>query len=539
MRCAIYARYSSDRQSQTSADDQIRDCRRRAEREGWTIVAEYRDEEISGADIRRPGMTGLLAAAAAGSFDIVLAEDLDRIARDLEDVARIHKRLTYAGAKIFTLAVGEISLMHIGLKGTMDAMELEKLAQKIRRGQRGAIERGRIPGGLAYGYAVLRELDGNGELVLGKRRVVPEEAAIVRRIMQEFVAGRGPVAIARSLNEEGVPGPRGGQWRVSTIVGNKGRGVGILHNPVYVGRPVWNRVRMVRDPESRNRLSRVNPADERVQVELPELRIVEDALWEQVQATRRDLASVGLQRRNRPRHLLSGLVRCGQCGSSLIVDGKDYLRCSSGRQGGTCTNRRSIRIGKLQARVLGGLREQLLSPDAVSLLVREYHEARTANRALEEQQRRGRERKLEAAERAIARYLQAIEDGASFAEIRTRLEAKIAERDQLRADASEAAAEPIVALHPRIADVYRERVEALVAGVSEGEPTGDTPAGQIRELINAVYVEPSEDGGFAVTVVGSIDAAIGLATGRRAQGRTPRSKALVAEEGLEPPTRGL
>ena len=536
MRCAIYARYSSDRQSHTSADDQTRDCRRRAEREGWRVVAEYRDEEISGADIRRPGMTGLLAAAAAGSFDIVLAEDLDRIARDLEDVARIHKRLSFASVKLVTLAVGEISLMHIGLKGTMDAMELEKLAQKIRRGQRGAIERGRIPGGLAYGYEVVRELGPDGQLVTGKRRIVPGEAAIVRRIMEEFADGRGPVAITRALNAEGIPGPRGGEWRTSTITGNKARGIGILHNPVYVGRPAWNRVSMVRDPETRNRLARANAVDERVQVDIPELRIVPDELWEKVQAARRELASVSLHRRTRPRHLLSGLVRCNVCGSALAVDGKDYLRCSSGRGGGSCTNRRSIRLGALQARVLGGLREQLLSPDAVSLLVREYHEARAAGRAEEERRQRDRHRKLEAADRAVGRFMTAIEDGASFAEIRGALEKKLAERDRLRAEIAEEAAEPVVALHPRLADIYRARVDQLITTVGTGD---DDAARQIRDLIDAVYVEPQGDGEFTIEVVGSIEAALGIATGQKTRRGTRRSTVVVAEEGLEPPTRGL
>ncbi|MEG8051467.1 recombinase family protein [Sphingomonas aurantiaca] len=77
-RCAIYARFSSDRQSQTSADDQVADCRARAEREGWEVVQVYADLAISGASNKRPGMTSMLADAAAGSFDIVLAEALDR-----------------------------------------------------------------------------------------------------------------------------------------------------------------------------------------------------------------------------------------------------------------------------------------------------------------------------------------------------------------------------------------------------------------------------------------------------------------------------
>jgi protein gp37 len=94
MRCAIYARYSSDRQSEASAEDQARLCRERASSEGWTVTAEFLDPAISGATRDRPGLKRLLARAA--DFDVVLCESLDRLSRDEEDIAHITKRLRYA-----------------------------------------------------------------------------------------------------------------------------------------------------------------------------------------------------------------------------------------------------------------------------------------------------------------------------------------------------------------------------------------------------------------------------------------------------------
>ncbi|MCH9000493.1 MAG: recombinase family protein, partial [Proteobacteria bacterium] len=104
MRCAIYARYSSDNQSNASIEDQVRQCKSRIEREGWTLIQVYSDAAISGATTLRPGYQKLLEDARAGAFDVVVAEALDRLSRDLEDVAGLYKRLTFANVTLITLA---------------------------------------------------------------------------------------------------------------------------------------------------------------------------------------------------------------------------------------------------------------------------------------------------------------------------------------------------------------------------------------------------------------------------------------------------
>ena len=83
IRVAIYARYSSDQQSETSIEDQVRLCREYAEHEGWTIVECYKDKAISGGSLLlRPGVQMLMQDAMKGAFDIILAEALDRLSRD-------------------------------------------------------------------------------------------------------------------------------------------------------------------------------------------------------------------------------------------------------------------------------------------------------------------------------------------------------------------------------------------------------------------------------------------------------------------------
>jgi site-specific DNA recombinase len=256
MRVASYARYSSDQQRAASITDQQRICREFATRQGWIVVAEFADAAASGASLMRPGFQGLMSAALAGTFDVVLAESLDRFSCDQEDTAGLFKRLSFAGVRIVTVCEGDIGHLHVGLKGTMNALFLKDLAEKTRRGLRGRVEAGRSGGGVSYGYRVVRVLEGHPR---GEREIHPGEAAIVVRIFRDYAADVSPKAIAKALNCEGIRGPMGIAWSPSTIHGNPKRGTGILNNELYVGRMVWNRLRYVKDPDTGKRLSRLNP----------------------------------------------------------------------------------------------------------------------------------------------------------------------------------------------------------------------------------------------------------------------------------------
>src|SRR4051812_18643023 len=97
MRAVIYARYSSDRQRDASIEDQARACRAWIEREGADLTATYSDHAVSGQIRMRPGYQKLLEDARAGRFDVVVAEALDRLSRDQEDVAGLFKHLRYSG----------------------------------------------------------------------------------------------------------------------------------------------------------------------------------------------------------------------------------------------------------------------------------------------------------------------------------------------------------------------------------------------------------------------------------------------------------
>src|SRR5258708_727570 len=187
---AIYARYSSDLQRDASIEDQVRLCKARIETEKWISAGVYTDHAMSGAIRLRPGYQKLLEDARAGAFDVVVAEALDRLSRDQEDVAALYKHLSFAGVTMVTLAEGEISELHVGLKGTMNALFLKDLGKKTWRGLEGRVRLGRSGGGLCFGYDVVKETDAGGEPVHGGRRINDAEAAVVRRICRDYATGK-------------------------------------------------------------------------------------------------------------------------------------------------------------------------------------------------------------------------------------------------------------------------------------------------------------------------------------------------------------
>lgn len=209
MRVAIYARYSSDHQREASIDDQVRLCRKRITTEGWQETEVYADHAVSGASVLRPQYQTMLEAARSGTFNVVIAEALDRLSSDQEDIAGLYKQLTFADVKVITLAEGEINELHVGLKGTMNALFLKDLAHKTRRGLEGRVRQGKSGGGNAFGYDVVRKTNEAGDPVRGDRRINPQEAVTIKRIFEMFCAGQSPRAIAKALNAEGIPGPKG------------------------------------------------------------------------------------------------------------------------------------------------------------------------------------------------------------------------------------------------------------------------------------------------------------------------------------------
>ena len=549
MRAVIYARYSTELQRDASIEDQVRLCKAyvEAQGQGWTVVCTYTDHAQSGASHLRPGYQQLLADARAGGFEVVVAEALDRLSRDQEHVAGFFKQLTFCGVKIVTLSEGEISELHVGLKGTMNALFLKDLAQKTRRGLEGRVREGRSGGGLCFGYDVRRETDARGNALAGARSINETEAAVVRRIFEEYTAGRSPRAIARALNADTTPGPFGGTWGPSTITGNASRGTGILNNELYIGKLVWNRLSYTKDPASGKRRSRLNPQSAWIMQDVPELRLVSDTLWQRAKERQRSLHRAtrpdrqmqnksSFWEQRRPRYLFSGLVKCGCCGGNYVVISKNLYGCARARDRGTCSNLLNIRRDVLEASVLEGLKTRLMDPDLFRVFADEFYRELNRLRSTEQAKRDALADERAAIERRLRKLVDAIADGVSGRTLKdelNRLECRQQELEELLSMPAEA--RPLI--HPNLAAIYRQKVTDLHEALQR-EGSRAEAAEILRDLIEEIILTP-DNGELRLDLKGELAGILRLASGSRkpvARGDGLEQIKLVAGRGFEPLT---
>ncbi|WP_262975150.1 recombinase family protein [Roseovarius litoreus] len=530
-------------QSEASIEDQTRLCLEQAEHLGGSVVGTFSDMALSGASMHRPGLERLLTQAKSGAFDVVLSEALDRLSRDQADVATLYKHLSFYSVRIVTLSEGEINELHVGLKGTMNQLFLKDLANKTRRGLRGRVEAGHSGGGKSYGYDVVRRLGEDGEMVTGERTINDYEAQIIRKIFREFSEGHSPKAIARKLNEDQVPGPRGRMWRDTAIRGHRTRGTGILNNELYIGRMVWNRLRYIKDPSTGKRVSRQNPESEWVITEVPELRIVDDELWAAVKKRQGEIESSprvqGIREsrfweRRRKMHLLTGLLHCGCCGGGFAAVGRDYVACSAARKLQTCEQTKSFKRSVLEAAVLDLLRDRLMQPDAVAEFVAAFSREVNRQRNSENAERAKAEKDRAALAKKLDGLYDAVANGLRTRGLLERLEKMESELREL--DEALVTPEPSpVRLHPNLAAQYRKRINDLTQTLKNPE-LRTTALEIIRSLIQHVTVTVDQNGDVLLELFGAITAMIDVAQPGGVTDADHGSVKVVAGAGFEPAT---
>lgn len=498
-RAALYARYSTEMQRDASIADQIHACRALADRLGAQVVRVYSDAAISGQTLARPDFQAMMAAADAGEFDILICEHTDRLTRDGGHSYDIFYELQARDVRIVTVNQGEIGLMHVGTSGLMSAMFIEELRKKVRRGLEGVVREGRYAGSVAYGYRIPKVYTDNGERVRGLREIVEEEAVIVRRIFEETAAGVSALAICKALNEDSIPSPKGGLWRISTIHGHPKIGGGILRNELYRGEIVWGKRRFVKDRRTGGVHLRVNPA-ERATRPAPELRIVSDELWARAHAqlAARALGPVGEGRgQRRPKTLLGGLVYCGVCGSKMVRAGPgDALRCDGRiRHGTECTNNRAPGYARLEARALAAVQANLLHPDVVADAASEFQRHAAGQEKAAAKARAQVARELTDTEKRMNRLIAEVENGMPWSAVAGRHAELQARADNLKAQLAENASN-VVPLRANASALFKEMVESLSRVMSAGDARRDAKAREaVRSLFDQVRFHPGEGKG--------------------------------------------
>ncbi|TPL02169.1 recombinase family protein [Mesorhizobium sp. B2-4-16] len=561
-RAAIYARFSTNLQSDRSIDDQAALCRAHAIQNGYELAKVYSDAAKSGASMHnRDGIRDLMADAMMGQFEVVIVEALDRLSRDMEDLAGISKRLKFLDIDLVGVHDGKASTVTVGLRGLVGQLFREDNAHKVRRGLAGRVAQGLSGGGQAYGYRP-------DPLNKGKMIIVDDEAEVIRRVFREYADGLSPRQIAYGLNKDRIAPPRdGARWNASTIVGSAKRANGILHNSLYVGVRVWNRVTMIKDPDTGRRVSRPNPESEWKRVDVPELRIVPQDLWEVAQGARREhITAEAASKMRRPKRLLSGLLKCGACGAGMSTMGADKtgkvrVRCTAAHESGTCPDPRTFYLDTVEKLVVGSLVAKLHSHENLATYIAAYQEERQRLIGDKAAKRIKLERDLEVAKREMSRVVDQIAKG--FVEGEEVADEIRAIRERRKGIETELAMQPEVEKVVTFLPAAAQRFEAAMRNLHEAFRAGGVrgiseSAGFLREIISTATLFRKEDGtGVEVEIRGHLQGllssqpvektGVGIdGSGGALQALPTANKtrtgvwgSMVAGEGLEPPTPGL
>jgi site-specific DNA recombinase len=545
MKAALYARYSTDRQSEASIEDQHRVCERIAERHGFTVVARFSDAAISGGTTLRPGYQRLLSAARRHEFDAVIAEDTSRLWRNLAEQSPRLAELCDLGVAVVThdLDTRHESAEIMGaVGGAMAAAYRKEIGRRTRRGLEGRARAGESAGGRAYGF-IPPALSSTHRMQIDEA-----QAKIVRQIFEWYVAGWSPRAIAMELNRRGVASPgsswkrterRTSGWMPSAVAGDPLRGTGILNNETYRGRVVWNRVRWVRSAaDSSKRRCVPNPPTEWVVREDESLRIIPQALWNRVKARQaRRGATVGArvkigvtrdraERRGRePKFPFSGLLRCADCGAAFVMAGKDHYCCSSRAYGGpaACANDAYLRKSVIEPGLVTGIKRELLNPAVLTELERRVRARLKLNGARQDRTA------IPKLEREVAALVEAIGSGAlrSSPALAQRLQEAEAQLERLKAEP--ASPEQLL---PELAARCRTAIERLDVTLAK-EPMRARM--ELAEHVGEIRVRTTPEEIILAAQKGQAESMLIAATGTEGA----RQIKMVAGAGFEPATFGL
>lgn len=523
LRTAIYARFSSDVQNDISIDRQFADLGKVGPRLSLKLEPRhyYSDRAQSGSSLfDRPGLTrDLLGAVKAGKIDAVLVEQTDRLSRNRADLFWLVEQFKFYNVKIFTPS-GEVSDLQLTFDGHMNADFVAKLRVRVKSGHDIKARAGKAMCGPAYGYDCVENQPG--ERVPNKA-----EAKIVNRIFREYASGKSPRLIAADLMKDKIPSPTGSTtWNYQSIVGGAGSKRGMLHNQLYIGVLLKNRYRNVFNPSTGNTITREADADDLIRVELPDLRIVDQKLWDAAHKVRAERGSKKLGKNHvqravvpRKQHLLSGLLRCGVCNERMIVNfsdrnGKKGVCCSAAHSKQTCKHRKTYNLEKLTALAIESMCSHLTDP--------EFIKERTRAKALEfarlEKENSGArqvaEKQLERLNVQIAKLVRLTDDDDSDdlpPELLVSLKEKQTERKALQERIRLLGAESsITTLHPTAVKSFSRSIETLHARLKRN-PDDQECRLAFANVIDSIIVHPTGHGApYEVSLYARLSAIMGV-----------------------------
>ncbi len=387
---AIYARYSSDKQTGETVKTQVAKCREFCEQQGILVCDEFIDEAKTGTvEGGREEYARMLDMSGKGFFDAIIAYKYDRIGRSfVETVRTIYELERYHSVNVYSATEPNDPLVRNILLSVAEDFSRQLSARMFDTMSSNAAQGFHCGGAPPYGYQSVEAPDSSGRTDRKGnpiKHVVfqphPDQAPVVQRIFQEYGNGISMKKIAHRLNTEGVTAPGGGTWDLSAVRY-------ILYNETYRGLRIWNKTQKIRKPDGK-KTYRHRPRDEWVIVEGAHPAIVEDDLWNAVEEVKRRKeryrAKKGGDRTAFSRYLLTGLVKCGECGGNYIVHAPRgqkrgryaYYRCGYHQRRGdsVCANGTSVLKERVEGAVINLLQLEILTKGTVKMLIEDVRKA--------------------------------------------------------------------------------------------------------------------------------------------------------------------
>lgn len=292
----IYARYSSDKQTEDSIEAQVRACRDYAAAKGFQVVNVYADEAISGkgsATASRKQYQKMLRDAEKGTFDTILIHKYDRIARNLGEHVNLEKKLSSLGVSLIAAAQdfgtsNEAKIMR-ALMWSLSEYYLDNLSSEVKKGHKETALKGLHNGGVApFGYDVVNQQYVINEL----------EAVYVRKLFIAAMNRQGFTEILQEMEARGIKGKRGKAIRYPQVYE-------MLRNEKYTGVYVYSPQEEARRADRRDKPNAI-----RIENALP--IIISKAKFMEVQKIMSERKQTGAK----AGYLCSGLVYC-ECGAKM------------------------------------------------------------------------------------------------------------------------------------------------------------------------------------------------------------------------------
>lgn len=341
---ACYTRKSTEDQSEYSIDAQLKLIKNYCKQNDIILPKEFIfiDDGISGRRAeKRPAFMQMIATAKMKpkKFDVILVHKFDRFARSREDSV-VYKSLLKkeCGIKVVSITESiEDDKFSVILEAMLEAMAEYyslNLSEEVLKGMTEKASRGEYQTAAPFGY----------KMVEGKLEIVEEEAKIIKLIFEKFSSKEmGMQPLARYINNLGFRTHRGNCFENRTIDY-------ILNNPVYMGQVRWC-------PEGRLRREFKNP--KAIIADGQHEPIISKELWEETQKVLRGNKEIYRYKERKTAKIsswLKGLVRCENCGSTLVVQGKKYMQCNSYLKG-ACNISCHVIIEDLEKSILEKLKE--------------------------------------------------------------------------------------------------------------------------------------------------------------------------------------